>query len=492
MKKVMINLALDILAIATVLLDLFVCNIPKWIGLAGILVIILTSVWTWVNKTGKTGGKIVLTILNVLAVLVVFVGTFCNPYRNSIWFRSNADYTCKAFGTVLTYDEAKRDLDCAMQHLEAVHPLFLHGLTEDMEERYAQALENLESYDTITVNVLWREIEQIFSSMGDGHTAVYANYPDYHYLKYDYEHRENGEELVGINALTLEELFEEKSSLFSYESEAYGLASMKNYLYTSEDLDYLGISLENGVTYTYRTPDGQTADCIYYEEDFVTYDEYLSFNNLTDGQSAEGADDFVSYEILPEYDLAVLTLDSCEYNSEYKDCVEKLFREVKEKGINNVCVDLRNNGGGNSLVADEFIHYLDTDTYKSWGQDWRLGLFLISSEGSTMQNEGNQDLRFGGEVYVLTSVYTFSSAMDFAMLIKDNDLGTIVGEASGNLPGGYGDISVFKLPNSGLVMQVSTKKWYRVDTENPDEFIEPDIPCDSDTALEVLERMLAK
>jgi len=78
------------------------------------------------------------------------------------------------------------------------------------------------------------------------------------------------------------------------------------------------------------------------------------------------------------------------------------------------------------------------------------------------------------------------------MLIKDNDLGTIVGEASGNLPGGYGDISVFKLPNSGLVMQVSTKKWYRVDTENPDEFIEPDIPCDSDTALEVLERMLAK
>lgn len=492
MKKIMINVTLDILAIAAILLDLFVCDVPKWIGFVCILVIVYASVWTWMKKADKNGVRVVLTIMNVLVVLVVFVGTYCNPYRNSISFRSNVDYSCRDLKTVLTYDEAKRDLDCALQHLEATHPLFLHGLSENMTERYTQALEHLKSYDTITVNVLCREIEQIFSGIGDGHTYICANYKEPHYLKYIYEHNVKGDKLVGINGLTLEALFAEKSDLFSYESEAYGIARMKAYLSTSEDLDYLGLGLENGITYTYLTVEGEIIDCTYYEEDFVTYESYLEFNDLMDSESTDGGSQFVSYQILPEYDLAVLTLDSCEYNSEYKDCVENMFREVKEKGIDNVCVDLRNNGGGNSLVADEFIHYLDTDTYRTWGQDWRLGKFLISSEGETKKNEGYQELLFDGNVYVLTSVYTFSSAMDFAMLIKDNDLGTIIGEASGNLPGGYGDIAVFKLPNSGLVMQVSTKKWYRVDTENPDEFIEPDIPCDSGMALEVLWNMLAK
>lgn len=44
--------------------------------------------------------------------------------------------------------------------------------------------------------------------------------------------------LVGIKGLTLEALFAEKSNLFSYESEAYGIASMKTYLSATGDLEY--------------------------------------------------------------------------------------------------------------------------------------------------------------------------------------------------------------------------------------------------------------
>lgn len=36
-------------------------------------------------------------------------------------------------------------------------------------------------------------------------------------------------------------------------------------------------------------------------------------------------------------------------------------------------------------------------------------------------------------VYVLTDVYTYSSGMDFAMLVADNHLGTLIGEPCGNL-----------------------------------------------------------
>lgn len=241
-------------------------------------------------------------------------------------------YACQEYGTELTYDEAKADLDQAMKYLKNDHPLFIHGLTVDVQDLYEQALAHLQEKENISINDLSREIEMIFSSLGDGYTHVGANYPEYHYLKYIYGH--------------------------------------------------------------------------------------------------------------------------------------------------NLAKD--------ELVADEFIHYLDVDSYQTWGQDWRLGLLMISSKGSTLTNKKYTDLLFDGDVYVLTSTDSFSSAMDFAMLISDNNLGKIVGEPSGNKPRSYGDISVFQLKNSGLVMQVSTKKWHRVDESITDELIEPDIACDSEEALQVL------
>lgn len=489
--KLIINIVLILLSVAVILLNLFYIDIPRWIGAVLMLAIAGISIWWWLGKK-RLGFAVGMTVLNVIILVIVFVGTYCNPYWNSISFRKNANYYCVDYEKDITCEDALYDLDRAMKYLKETHPLFVSGLSEDMEDLYETACNNLKNYETITANDLCKEIQQIFSSLGDGHTYIVANFEEFHYLKYINAHEMAGDVLVKINQQSLEEIFKEKKSLFSYETETYGINKMKNYLSSAEDLDYLGFDIENGIIYTYETVGGEILECTYYPEDFVTYDEYMAFNNLTDASQENGDTEFVSYEIIPECDLAVLTLYSCNYNDEYKACVKSMFTEVKEKGIQNVCVDLRDNGGGNSLVANEFIRYLGTDTYKSWGQDWRLGPLVIKSKGSTMKNSREEELLFTGNVYALTSVYTFSSAMDFAMLITDNDLGTIIGEASGNSPGSYGDIVVFKLPNSGLVMQVSTKKWYRVDTECPDEFIEPDIKCESNEALEVLKTKCAE
>lgn len=490
-RNIIINIILIILSVAIIPLNRFVFNMPRWIGAVCMVAMVTSCVLLWIGKK-KLVVNIVMTAANVLTLIIVFVGVYCNPYWNSILFRTNVDFYCVDYNEVITYEEAIRDLDCAMQYMEDVHPLFISGLSEDVEALYVTARENLKKYEVISANILCREIEQIFSSIGDGHTHISAVFPEEHYLKHTYNHDMAGDILVAVNGASIEELFEEKKALFSYETEAYGRNKMKRYLSTVEDLDYLGISIENGVTYTYETTEGELIDCTYDSDDFVTYEEYLAFNNITDTSQSSEDYEFVSYEILPEYDLAVLTLLSCDYNEEYKSCLEAMFTEVKEKGINNVCVDLRDNGGGNSMVANEFIKYLDIDTYKSWGQDWRLGLFMAKSEGGIINNECKTELLFTGNVYALTSIRTYSSAMDFAMLLTDNKLGTIIGEASGNRPNSYGDISPFKLPESGLLMQVSTKKWYRVDTECPDELIEPDIKCDSSEALEVLKIMMEK
>ena len=55
---------------------------------------------------------------------------------------------------------------------------------------------------------------------------------------------------------------------------------------------------------------------------------------------------------------------------------------------------------------------------------------------------------------------------------------------------GYGDVAVFQLPKSGLVMQISIKKWYRADPNNTDDYVIPDYPCEGRAALETLYKLI--
>lgn len=491
MKKfgTLICILFDIFAIGIIALNIFVLNMPLWIG--GILCALLlgSMLSLWLTEPKRKVRNILFTCLQIFTAFLVFAGSYCNPYWNSLNFRSNADFCSKDFEETFSYQEAVQDLDYAMRYLKKVHPALKNGVPQDLTLQYEQALENLKNCDKITVNVLCREIECIFSKLGDAHTFATGNFREYHYMKDIYPHKESGHTLTAINGISLDELFQNNSELFSFEVPGYGMAQMRNKLTSLEDLNYLGIQTENGVTYTYVTETGEYIKNTYFTEDFLLYEDYVKQNHL-DEDTEEEEYHFVKYEIQPEHDLAILTLDSCNYNEEYRNCLKEMFTKVKEQGIRNVCVDLRDNGGGNSLVADEFLHYLDINSYFGWGQDWRLGYFLISSKGAEINNKRYENLIFDGNVYVLTSTYSFSSAMDFAMLISDNHLGTLIGEAPGNSPRSYGDISMFQLPNSKIYMQISTKQWHRIDEDCTDLLVEPDIKCNSDEALEELYRIL--
>ena len=168
-----------------------------------------------------------------------------------------------------------------------------------------------------------------------------------------------------------------------------------------------------------------------------------------------------------------------------------MFTEVKNKGIKNVAVDLRGNSGGNSLVADEFIRYLDADSFRVTTETMRLGPFFTPLGPETVENERYTDLTFTGDVYLLTSAGSFSSAMLFPQYIKDNGLGKLIGEPPGNDPNGYGEITEFRTPNAGMWISVSTKRFNRVDRDCPDKYVMPDIPCDEAGALDVLYEAIA-
>ena len=474
-------------------LDMYLLNINE------ILAIVIAIGWVFIvrlvelkiiKKDQKKWKKIIYVILDSLVVLLIIFFAVFYPYWNSSSNRVGV-WDVDSYSVVLTREQALKDYEFAMKYLKKIHPVAIDGLPEDVQAQAEKVKAELEQIDTIQGYELARELESIFSLLGDGHTEVSEICQERHYMKHIYEHKSAGDTLVGINGITFEDYLAEHPQLVSYETQSYAIKMLKNRSSSLEGLIYLGFDTTGEITFNYVTEDGEAVDVVVTADDFLLMEDYLNYEESVTGENLheEEEKDFVYYEIMEDSSLAVLHLDSCSYNAHYREVVEEMFEEVHSRGLKNVAVDLRNNSGGSSLVANEFIKYLNVDSYMDWASDVRTGPLMWNLKATELKNK-RKGYGFDGEVYIITSVFSYSSSMDFAMLIQDNGIGKVVGEASGNLPSSYGDIVEFILPESGLYMQVSIKKWYRVDTSKNEEPVEPDIPCDPNKAIEVLEDML--
>ena len=466
-----------VLTFALIPVNIFCANFPEWVtvlssiffcgGLIAYLIFFKTKLVT----------KIILPIVFGLAAILCSFLPYIVPYWNSYTFKDYSGVKLN-YDEVISYNAAKEDMSALEAILKRTHPMFKDGLTEEVENAYSTALEMLKDTDKITANDLRRQIQTVLHPIGDAHTTTYSIYPNNAYLKTIPQKYSQGYDIVAINGDTVEMIYEKAKPYYCYETEDW----------ISIDLGSLAILDFLGYTepFTYEWYDGQnTVEETYTANDFVSWDEFVEIRdgNFTPGEPK----DFVYYEIDEQKSLAVLTLTECIYNQTYIDCVRAMFTEVKEKNIQNVAVDLRGNSGGSSLVGNEFIMYLPVDGYCDVPCDRRFGLLNIYNNGKRT-NKKYKNLTFDGNVYILTDKGSFSSAMLFAELIQDNKLGKIIGEPPSNAVNGYGDIAYFYLLNTGLFVQISTSKFYRVDSANTDEYVMPDYPCESkDCLLELYE-----
>jgi C-terminal processing protease CtpA/Prc len=488
--KKLLTLFIFIAPIVLIAVDLLLTTISLWIVIG---ILIIQCIWVIkkvILKGKKTRNRVLLSCVEVCIIVLTLFGIFCNPYFNSISFHKD-NYNSQSIERTYTYRQAKQDITYVYRYLIKDHPAFIKKTTKEdtrkeMKEKYESILKDLEHTDRITTTTVWKAIQRLLASMKDAHTTSYWVSKDIHYLKYIRDHREKGDQLVKINGLSLEKLFESKKEYFSYELESWAMSQLGSYLCYAEGLIFLDIDVSNGVTYTYDN-NGVETDYIYHLTDFVTNEEYEQYYATKNKDSSESETDseqsFVYYNLDKDASLGVLTIDSCNYNQEYRNTVKNFFTDVKANNIQHIAVDLRENGGGNSLVADEFIKYLNVDKYYGGASNWRLGFLDISFDNNTNVNDKKSELLFYGDVYVLTSVDTFSSAMMFTEMIQDNQLGKIVGEIPGENPNGYGDVSVFKTPNAKIYLQISTKEFTRADENNKDNCITPDYICNEEDAL---------
>ena len=424
----------------------------------------------------KKGIKALITALGVLiAAALVLFGAYklwFDPYRGTF---SGGEPTL-ALDTVLSREQAREDVDDVMKKLRSRHPAWLekdNARAAATEARYLAETELIDASESgVTVLEEWRAVSRILHDLGDGHTQVWASPAAALYIDDLGLLRQYGVP-VKINGEPTEAVFGRFCELYQYETEDYARAIFEaNVLVSKTYLTWIGVDTTDGVVFTYEAASGELDRA----------HKFVTLKNVAGRGDAGGGEPW-EVRIDGDKGVGVFVLRSCDYNAEYKAAADAFFEQVRASACDSVIVDLRANGGGNSLCADEFIRYLDVDGYYGWPSHVRMGNILIKNKKSFTRNN-KLGAGFSGDLYVLTDTRTFSAAMDFAMLIEDNGLGTLIGEAPGNLPDSYGDTLSFAAPNSGLRYTVSHKRWFRIDETKAGRPIEPDVPCASAEAMD--------
>ena len=413
----------------------------------------------------------IIVIVGLAIGLQVVNGILTDPYRDTATeYEESLD-----LDETLSESQAWQDIDYVMDMLCSCHPAWLEDdneLAQKVEAAYAAAVS--QNAGEMTVLEEWIVISGILNELHDGHTAIYVNDSEARYIE-DYTRIAAGQLPTKIDGMPINDLFSEYLKVSSYECETYARANFYHNGIVSENvLRLCGVDTSDGAVFTFD----QNGDKETYRYDFVPLNEVHGYNGADDAE-------WISYEIDGKGDVAILTLRSCEYNQEYIDTLKAFFDEVRTEKIKNIAVDLRYNGGGNSMVVNEFLKYIDVDEYRSFPCEIRRGNTLRHHDGEKVINK-KVDHPFDGCLYVLTNTQTYSSAMDFAMFVKDNRIGWIIGEASGNMPNGYGDCLNFYTPNSKLPFCVSYKHWHRIDSNHENEPVVPDYGCSSDEAIDKL------
>jgi hypothetical protein len=230
----------------------------------------------------------------------------------------------------------------------------------------------------------------------------------------------------------------------------------------------------------------------------------------TDGNGH--ADPVYALRLLNNDQTAVIDFKSFDWDG-FKAFADSAFRVLKEKHVQNLIINLIDNGGGDSDVGDALFQYLFNQPFTQYAKvlgknsallkqrlrDHRLkkpldsaDKVLLARPNGSLDTQyvdqikiGNNPLRFNGRVILLVNIETYSSASDFAQCFKYYNRGIIIGEETGGLIKSYGDIVTAHLPNTGLELTVSSKLYYNIGAnENDWRGVIPDIYSSPDKALQ--------
>lgn len=152
--------------------------------------------------------------------------------------------------------------------------------------------------------------------------------------------------------------------------------------------------------------------------------------------------------------LAIITIRSFYYYHEnfttFKSFVDSCFNDIKIKLVENLIIDLRDNGGGDPYCGSYLLQHIADKPY----QYYKTGTYFYNDLQTNISPHEN---RFSGKPIILINGRCFSTTGHLCALIKENDFGVFVGKETGATFSCNAAVKTSTLTNTGLTPYIATR-----------------------------------
>ncbi|MBB4034371.1 hypothetical protein GGR21_000256 [Dysgonomonas hofstadii] len=409
------------------------------------------------------------------------------------------------------------DADTLHTRMYDIHPnLFAVFPQTEFEEDMAKAKSQFR--DSMTVVDFYRIINPLVVKLEDGHTSVSVPaglidknkkivFPfevDIDKKKYDVTVKNNysekdipaGAKVLSINGRSTRDIL---NKFLTYASGENNLFKFERVKWNFHLFPYM-IYGDSVFSITYQTGDEKKTVSL----NGITLGQYneITAKNKKE-EKKEVKEDFV-LTVDNENNTAIIDFRSFSDHDKFVAFLDSTFTLIKKQDIKNLIIDLRENGGGNSRLGDELFQYISPVPFQQFGKmEMKVSPTLkrifndtirtlgISTYEGELEDLRENDKRFSGNCYLLSSNHTFSSAADFTWTFHYFKMGKVVGEETGGLIVCYGDVASSKLPNTGMRFGTSWKKFYGYGADDSyTHGVKPDYEVPADKALDYTIRLI--
>lgn len=216
----------------------------------------------------------------------------------------------------------------------------------------------------------------------------------------------------------------------------------------------------------------------------------------------------------PADDIMLLHIPDFTYDQSNNEALLAAYTEAEQSGVQNLILDLTENGGGNEQVWIEYIVQPNISEPVSYSKYSLLPLTEYNrsfwepagmlegikpiEELPEFPNLSQEDIQlcdyfvertktlppsqdsplFSGKIYVLIDPTVFSASEGFAYFCKETGFATLVGETTGGDGISFGDPLYFELPNTHYIFRYTASYGLNSDGScNAEKGTKPDIFC---------------